>query len=143
MLATQTLTAAVVLPEAASPYPTLTAEEFITLDRREVEDRLGRKLKWRERLAFRSTQRQVKYRLENPDQDDYGQSNGYAIAGFVCAVVGIFIFGIILGTLGIVFSAIGLSRSNNRGYRGRGLAIAGLVCGIVAVVGALVVISTL
>ena len=52
--------------------------------------------------------------------------SGWAVAGFVCSLVGLFVP--FLGILGIIFSAIGLKSSK------RGLAIAGLVIGIVAVV---------
>ena len=54
-------------------------------------------------------------------------ANGMAIAGFVCS----FFFQV----LGIVFSAIGLSRANKSATKkGRGLAIAGLVISIVSLV---------
>lgn len=54
-------------------------------------------------------------------------ANGMAIAGFVCS----FFFQV----LGIIFSAIGLSRANKSATRkGRGLAIAGLVISIVSLV---------
>lgn len=50
--------------------------------------------------------------------------NGIAIAGFACSVIGLLILGIVLGPLGIVFSGIGLSRTNHGGAN-RGFAIAG------------------
>ncbi len=54
-------------------------------------------------------------------------SNGMAIAGFVCS----FFFPL----LGIIFSAIGLSRANKSvSKKGKGLAIAGLIISIVMVV---------
>lgn len=56
--------------------------------------------------------------------------NGLAIAGFVCSLVGLFLG--FVAVLGIIFSAIGLSKSNNQGAPHRGMAIAGLVIGIVA-----------
>lgn len=66
---------------------------------------------------------------QNPNE---GQ--GLAIAGFVCSLVSIFCFGIILGILGIVFSGI----AKSKGYRG-GLATAGIVMGIIGLVGAIIV----
>jgi hypothetical protein len=39
------------------------------------------------------------------------QSNGLAIAGLVCGIVGLFLFNIVLGPLAIIFGSIGLSRS--------------------------------
>lgn len=47
------------------------------------------------------------------------QSNGFAIAGFVCS----FFFSIV----GLILSIIGLNKSKTLGGNGRGLAIAGIV----------------
>lgn len=58
-------------------------------------------------------------------------SNGMAVAGFVCALVGLFVFAWILGTLGLVFGGIGLSRANRGAAGRRGLAIAAIVIGAV------------
>ncbi len=65
------------------------------------------------------------------------QGNGLAIAGFVCALVSVVLFwapgiNFVLWALGIVFSAIGLSRANKRQAPHRGLAIAGLLIALVA-----------
>jgi len=38
-------------------------------------------------------------------------SNGMAIAGLVCGIVGLFVFAIVLGVLAIVFGAVGRSRA--------------------------------
>lgn len=57
------------------------------------------------------------------------RANGMAIAGFVCS------FFSYTAVLGVIFSAIGLSRANRSATRkGRGLAIAGLVISIVDIV---------
>jgi hypothetical protein len=61
------------------------------------------------------------------------QRNGIAVAGFVCAVIGIFLFNIILGPLGIIFGGVGLSRARD-GAPNRGMAIAGVIIGILDVV---------
>lgn len=68
--------------------------------------------------------------------DDDPKIDGFAIAGFVVSIVGFFVAGLILGSLGVIFSAIALVRINksNGSKRGRGLAITGLILGIVAVV---------
>ncbi len=64
------------------------------------------------------------------------QGNGLAIAGFVCSLVSIVIFWLpgvnfITWVLGIVFSSVGLNRSNKQNLPHRGLAIAGLVIALV------------
>jgi hypothetical protein len=60
-------------------------------------------------------------------------SNGLAIAGLVCGIVGLLVANIILGPLAIIFGGIGLSRAN-RGAPYRGLAIAALVLGAVDII---------
>ena len=58
-----------------------------------------------------------------------------AIAGFVLSLVGIFVAAIICGTLGLIFSAIGMKEtSSNNAVKGKGLAITGLVISIIDVV---------
>ncbi len=72
------------------------------------------------------------------------KTDGKAIAGFVCGLLSVFIAGIILGILGIVFSARALSRIGaDKTRKGKGLAIAGLVLGIVGVVGAALVLAAM
>lgn len=69
-------------------------------------------------------------------QQQYGQQqagNGLAIAGMVCGIVGLLLFNIILGPLGIIFGAIGWSRAN-RGAKYKGMAIAGVVLGVIDLV---------
>lgn len=82
--------------------------------------------------------------MDSPDGEP-GRSepgNGLAVAGFVCSLVSLVLFWVpgfnfILLVLGIVFSAIGLSRANKRNAPHRSLAIAGLVIALVS--GALLV----
>ena len=62
--------------------------------------------------------------------------NGLAITGFVCALCSVVLFwapfvNFALWVLGIVFSAVGLNKSNKQGAPHRGLAIAGLVIALV------------
>jgi len=72
------------------------------------------------------------YKSANSD----ARVDGFAVAGFVTSLVSLFIAGIILGSIAIIFSAIALMRINKSDgtKRGRGLAIAGLIIGIVGVV---------
>jgi hypothetical protein len=68
-----------------------------------------------------------------------GQTNGLALAGMVCGIVGIVLailiafVGIILGILAIVFSAIGRTRALATGI-GQSQATAGLITGGIAIV---------
>lgn len=71
------------------------------------------------------------------------QGNGLAVAGLVLGILGV-LFGfipfvgvfmaILLGALGAIFGAVGLSRSKQPYRGGRGMAIAGLVLGIIAII---------
>jgi hypothetical protein len=60
-------------------------------------------------------------------------SNGLAIAGLVCGLVGLVFLNVILGPLAIIFGGVGWARAN-RGARGRGMAIAAVVLGVVDLV---------
>ena len=59
-------------------------------------------------------------------------SNGFAIAGLVCGIIGLILFNFILGPLAIIFGGVGVSRAH-RGAGHRGLAWAGVVLGIIDV----------
>jgi len=70
-------------------------------------------------------------------QDAFGRSthqqkNTMATAGFICAIIGLFIP--VLEILGLIFSIIGLRRSKQLGGAGRGLAIAGIVLAIIGII---------
>lgn len=110
------------------------ASEINVPSRADLEDKLGRKLTFGERLAVKVLSRQQKKqaRKERPRSDGYG--NGWAIAGFVLGILSLVGLSVLAGIPAIVFSAIGLRKANREGRPHRGLAIAGLVCGIVSVV---------
>ncbi|WP_432080953.1 DUF4190 domain-containing protein [Streptomyces sp. WAC 04229] len=60
------------------------------------------------------------------------RTNGLAVAGLSCGVVGIFILNIVLGPLAIVFGAVGLRQAGAKG--GAGMAKAAIALGIVDIV---------
>ena len=60
--------------------------------------------------------------------------SGLAIAGFVLSLVGLIIFGIPCGVMGIIFTSISFKEISTKNLRGKGLAIAGLVISILDVV---------
>lgn len=64
-----------------------------------------------------------------------GGGKGMSIAAMVCGIIGLFVGGIILGPLAIVFGAIGMKRD------GRGMAITGLITGIIASLWSILVIA--
>ncbi len=68
-----------------------------------------------------------------------GEANGFAIAGFVLSIVGLFWHP--LAILALIFSCIGLRACKRRGAGAYGLAIAGLVISILGV--AVLIIGTI
>ncbi|HEY3923726.1 MAG TPA: DUF4190 domain-containing protein [Acidothermaceae bacterium] len=58
------------------------------------------------------------------------KSNGLAVAGMVCGIVGLVLFNVILGPLAIIFGCVGLARAN-RGASHHHMAVAGIVLGVV------------
>jgi hypothetical protein len=73
------------------------------------------------------------------------KTEGLAIAGFISGIVGLFVAGIPLGTIAVVFGAISINKIRNypARFKGRGLAIASIVIGIVAVAGAIIVLAAM
>lgn len=77
---------------------------------------------------------------ENGSGNDLGtgssvkdESNGMAIAGFVCSFF--------IPLLGVIFSIIGLNKSESLNGKGHGLAVSGIVISIIRFVIALLIIS--
>jgi hypothetical protein len=71
------------------------------------------------------------------------KTNGLAIASLVCGIVGLLLFGIILGPLAFIFGLVAMNQINKSGgaQKGKGLAIAGVVFGAIALVGAIIFAS--
>lgn len=109
----------------------------LDLSKESLEKLLGRKLTLSEKLVFPIIKNKVKKGLEAEVALEEAKTDGMAIAGFVTGLVSLFIFGIVLGILGIIFSSIALSRIRKEPTKrkGKGLAIAGLVLGIVGFIG--------
>jgi hypothetical protein len=65
------------------------------------------------------------------------------IIGTISGIVGLFIAGIILGSIAVVFGFTSLKkiRKQPEKYRGRGFAIASIILGFIAVVGAIIVLG--
>lgn len=80
--------------------------------------------------------RGIKTISQNTDEEP--KMSGMAIAGFICGILGLLLVLItgwpfLLGTLGTIFSAIGLGQTS-KGKKGKGFAISGLITGILAIV---------
>ena len=63
------------------------------------------------------------------------KTNGLAVTSFVCSMVGIVVFGLVMGILAICFGAVGLSRTKYFPEEsGKGFAVTGIVVGIIEVI---------
>lgn len=84
----------------------------------------------------------AKMLLANGDEP---KTNGLALSGFICSLVGLFLFGFILGVLALIFSAIGLGKINKdtSKWKGKGMAIAGIIIGIIDIVAWLIILALL
>lgn len=77
--------------------------------------------------------------------EDETKVHYFAITGFITSLLGIFLFGFILGVIAIIFSAIGLTKIKNEPtkWTGKGMAIAGLIIGIVEIIAWLIILALL
>ncbi|MGW6025257.1 DUF4190 domain-containing protein [Streptomyces sp. NPDC055099] len=76
----------------------------------------------------------------NPSAASSGsRTNGLAIAGLVCGIVGVFFLSFILGPLAIIFGAVALRQKTFRG--GGGMAKAAIILGIIDVILFIVLIA--
>lgn len=130
-----TTSAAVAPAKNATPATTqLTAAD---LTRDAVEARIGRKLKFKERIALSMVRGKAK-RAERR-QVRGGATDGLAIASLVCGILGLFLFWLAVPAL--VLGIISLDRYSNGIYHtGKGIAIAGIVLGGIVILAILVVL---
>lgn len=73
------------------------------------------------------------------------KTEGLGLAGFISSLVGLFIAGIPLGAIAIIFGAISLSKikKNPQRYKGRGFAIASVVIGIIDVIATIILLAAM
>jgi hypothetical protein len=74
------------------------------------------------------------------DSSTSARSNGMAVAGLVCGIVGVFLFNYILGPLAIIFGGVALSRAN-RGSSHHTMALWSIALGIFDIVLFVVVLA--
>jgi|GEM_PF-1347404 len=67
--------------------------------------------------------------------------HGMAIASLVLGIVSLFVAGIPLGILAVIFGSISMRRLEKG--NGRGMAVAGLILGLVGILGALIILTTM
>lgn len=86
-------------------------------------------------------QQAVENNVQNNTSNKTETTNGSAIAGFICSLVGIFVLGIWLGIIAI---CLGVSAKKHiklfENEKGNGLATAAIVIGIIDIVGAILMV---
>jgi Domain of unknown function (DUF4190) len=60
-------------------------------------------------------------------------TNAFAMTSMIWGIIGILMFGILLGTMAIIFGCVAIRQMDQRPqeFTGRGMANAGIICGIV------------
>jgi len=99
------------------------------------------KVKTADEESFKSEfKKGAKMILANADEP---KTNGMALTGFICSLVGLFLFP--FPFLAIIFSAIGLEKikEDPTKWKGKKMAIAGLIIGIVEIVALLIILAYL
>lgn len=73
------------------------------------------------------------------------QVEGLGLAGFISSLTGLFVFGIPLGFLAVIFGSVsmGKHRRNPGKFKGRGLAMAAVIIGLVDIIGVLILLSAI
>ena len=124
-------------PAAVAPTQTLSAAE---LTRDAVEAKLGRKLKFKERIALSVVRGKVKRAERRQAKPRGGSTDGLAIASFVLGVLGLFLLFPAIPAL--ILGIISLGRYERQEYyTGKGLAIAGVIMGGLVIFAVLLVVG--
>lgn len=78
-----------------------------------------------------------------PGGDVYRRAgnNGKAVAAMVCGIVGLVVFGFILGIIAIVLGSMAKKEIQRTGQGGSGMATAGIVLGILDIVAGIIIFA--
>ena len=102
----------------------------------------SKRKKWVKNISWPSLVSEIF--AEQPEEVVEQPAPAGAIIGFIAGIVGLFVAGIPLGILAIILCGVAIGKiEKNPGMKGKGIAIAGIVIGAIAVVGALIVISSM
>lgn len=113
------------------------------LDRALVEQQLGRKLKFKERVALSIIRGKAKRQKRRAAKIAAGEKpvDGYAVASLVCGILAFFT--VITGVAAIVLGIIALGRfKRDPQFRtGKGMAIAGIITGTLVIIAFLALVA--
>lgn len=95
---------------------------------------------------FKQTSTLPPYQTNQPYYDNpVSKTEGLGLAGFIASFAGLFIAGIPLGLLAIIFGGISLSKIKRqpRAYRGKGFAIAAIIIGLIDVIAMVIILAAM
>ena len=72
--------------------------------------------------------------VEEEQSEEEKKMNGYALASFICSIIGLLIFGMPLGLAAIVTGVNGIKEFDKEKQNNKWMAIAGLIIGIIDVI---------
>jgi len=104
--------------------------DVASLERDAVESRLGRKLKFKERIALSIVRGKAKRQARRQARDrTSGPVDGYAVASLVCGILSFFLFFTAIPAVILGFVALGRFKRDPQFRTGKGMAIAGIIIG--------------
>ncbi|SER00505.1 DUF4190 domain-containing protein [Neolewinella agarilytica] len=115
------------------------------LDRAHVEQQLGRKLKFKERIGLSIIRGKAKRQARRAAKTAAGGSpvDGYAVASLVCGILGFFTFFTAIPALVLGIIALGRFNRDPQYRSGKGMAIAGVILGGLVLFAVLLIIGIL
>ena len=120
-------------------FAELNAEDIINYDRKQIETKLCRKLKLKERIALKVLKRKLKKKIgktvtQVSPTNDKTEGEDKAMKGVVMGLVGLIIPG--AGIFGLILSieALIAIKRHPENEKGIGLAIGGIILGIMGVI---------
>jgi len=130
-----------------SIFAPIQLSELPNMSRKEVEQKLNRRLKFKERMAFRQLRRHAK-RMDGLEfnNDDCALLEKRAKAGVLFGILGLIIAGLIFGVVAIAAGskAVKLAKANPDcpdAEKNRKKGSAGIILGVIDIIGSIVVLA--
>ncbi|MEL7159808.1 MAG: DUF4190 domain-containing protein [Bacteroidota bacterium] len=131
-----------IFPDRASAVAVPVAPAGQQFERAAVEDRLGRKLKFKERIALSVVRGKLKRQQKHAvRRRSGGPTDGLAIASMVCGILGFFTVFTALPALVLGIVSLGRFRRDPQYRTGKGMAIAGIIMGGLVILSLLLIFS--
>ncbi len=125
------------------PVEAQQVKQFQELERANVEQKLGRKLTFKERLGLSIVRGKAKRQARRGAKIAAGGSpvDGYAVASLVCGILGLFTLFTAIPALVLGIISLGRFKRDPQYRSGKGMAIAGVVLGGLVLFAVLLIIG--